>query len=86
QKEEIKLFLGMKITTPFKTLTDIISEGKLSIDLIREAVNQAHTRGLITQKQLNNNPKVKKYLRLKRKKHIPLQVVLEWPCSLELRS
>jgi len=55
----------MKVTTPIKTINDVISEGKISSDLLEHAVMQAYQKGLITRKQLDLNPQVVKYLKSK---------------------
>ena len=34
----------MKITTPIRTLVDLVSEGKIGAELIKQAVSKAQTR------------------------------------------
>lgn len=43
---------GYRVTTPIRTLLDIAREGKLSDDLIAQAVNEAMQRGLIIHQDL----------------------------------
>ncbi len=58
---DTKGFHGMKITTPIKTLIDLVSEGKIGADLIKQAVEQGLKRGLINQKQIDKNPEIMEY-------------------------
>lgn len=44
---------GYLVTTPLKTITDIVEEGKLSEDLIIQAIQDALQKGLISRKELN---------------------------------
>ena len=48
----------MKITTPIRTLVDLVSEGKIWAELIKQAVEQGLKRGLINQKQIDKNPEI----------------------------
>jgi predicted transcriptional regulator of viral defense system len=58
---DVSDFHGMKITTPLKTLLDVIKAAELSSDLIRQAVMQASRRGLITMKDMEKHPALKRY-------------------------
>jgi predicted transcriptional regulator of viral defense system len=65
-KEDIKFHLGIKVTTPIRTIIDIIEEGTISNDFINQAIEQAVSRGLIISKikilehsYLKNNRKLK---------------------------
>ena len=49
QPDEIVMKQGYKITTPLRTLVDVIEEGLLSEDLLVQAVQDAKKRGLITK-------------------------------------
>lgn len=57
---------GYLVTTPLKTIIDIVEEGKLSEDLIVQAIRDALKKGLISHKQLSEiasaNSKIKKVL------------------------
>jgi predicted transcriptional regulator of viral defense system len=64
-KSEISSFDSFKITSPLKTLLDVIDDGKMSDELIEQAVNQAYNRGLIIQKQINQHPEIKRFLKVK---------------------
>ena len=44
---------GYLVTSPLKTIIDIVEEGKLSEDLIVQAIQDALQKGLISRKQLN---------------------------------
>jgi hypothetical protein len=37
----------------------------MSDELIEQAVNQAYNRGLIIQKQINQHPEIKRFLKVK---------------------
>lgn len=44
---------GYLVTTPLKTIIDLVEEGKLSEDLIVQAIQEALQKGLISRKELN---------------------------------
>ncbi len=62
KKSEIKSYLGMKITTPVKTLQDLAKKGSLSQEFLSQAVNEAVKKGLVTKSQISKNPKLNCYL------------------------
>jgi len=49
---DIREALGVAVTTPLRTLTDVVAEGALSQDLLRQAVGEAVARGLVTRSEL----------------------------------
>src|SRR5664280_138571 len=49
--DEITKWEGLPITTPSRTIADVIANG-LGIDLVRQAVEEAMKRGLVTKAQL----------------------------------
>ena len=57
---------GYMITTPLRTIFDIVEEGSLSEDLIVQAIRDALQKGLISRKQLNEFTKYKNSLKLNR--------------------
>jgi predicted transcriptional regulator of viral defense system len=61
-KEEIRAQQGYKITTPLRTLIDIVEEEALSEDLIVQAIQDALKKGLLTRKQLNETTNFKRFL------------------------
>lgn len=70
-----QLNFGARITTPERTFIDLLTAGKLSDDIMVQALIQALERGLLTRKQfssLKSNPEVgTKFIHLttKAKKH-----------------
>lgn len=63
---EVRVQQGYKITTPLKTIIDIVEEGALSEELIVQAIKDVLSKGLLSQKQLNvaanNNFKLRNIL------------------------
>ena len=57
---------GYMITTPLRTIFDIIEEGSLAEDLIVQAIREALQKGLFSRKQLNEFTKYKNSLKLNR--------------------
>ncbi len=62
-------FIGVKVTTPIRTIFDVIEEGTLSEDLIQQAISDALRQGIIPSKStllkdpyLQNNPHIKSKL------------------------
>lgn len=53
-EKEIIAQQGYLVTTPLKTIMDIVEEGKLSEDLIVQAIHDAFQKGLISRKELND--------------------------------
>jgi predicted transcriptional regulator of viral defense system len=49
QPDEIVMKQGYKVTTPLRTLIDVIEEGLLAEDLLVQAVQDAKKKGLITK-------------------------------------
>lgn len=49
QEDEIVMKQGYKLTTPLRTLIDVIKEGVLAEDLLVQAVHNAKDKGLITK-------------------------------------
>jgi predicted transcriptional regulator of viral defense system len=44
--------LGVRATTPLRTITDLIAENKTDRKLLRQAVGEGLTRGLVTRRQI----------------------------------
>ena len=53
EKSDIEERQGYKVTTPLKTLIDIIEAGTVADNFILQAVSQATERGIILEKELN---------------------------------
>lgn len=54
QEDEILTRQGFKVTTPLRTLVDVIEENRLAEDLLEQAVRDAKKKGLITKYDLVN--------------------------------
>lgn len=64
---DIRTQQGYRVTTPLRTLQDIVVEGSLSEDLIVQAVKEALRRGLVSRQELTElgNPEIAvKFVRL----------------------
>ena len=55
QPDEIVMKQGYKVTTPLRTLIDVIEEGLLAEDLLVQAVQDAKKKGLITKHAIEIN-------------------------------
>ncbi len=53
---DVELRQGYRVTTPLKTLIGVAGEGKVSPDLISQALEQAFQRGLITRREIMEAP------------------------------
>ena len=51
-KEEIKMSRGFRITTPIRTIQDVIEVKNISFEFIEQAIKQSINRGLLTKKQI----------------------------------
>lgn len=64
-KNDVAQKQGYQVTTPFRTLLDIIADGKLEENVIQEAVKQFRTKGMILKKEIyqiiERHPKSAKY-------------------------
>jgi predicted transcriptional regulator of viral defense system len=60
-KKDIEIRQGYCVTTPMRTLLDVIEEGILSEDLIIQAIREGIQKGILFSHELNQNPKFKKY-------------------------
>lgn len=66
-EEDIRSQQGYKMTSPLRTLIDIIESNRLSDDLISQALQEAFSRGVISKEEINestNRPASKKLLGL----------------------
>lgn len=61
--EETDHIHGVKVTNPIRTINDIINDGALSDDLLKQAISEAMNQGMITkrimEKHRRENPKFK---------------------------
>jgi len=60
--EEVDHMHGVKVTNAMRTIIDIIREGTLSEDLIKQAINEATNQGMVTKKTLKKFSKNYKIL------------------------
>ncbi len=65
KQEDITERLGIKLTTPLRTLLDVVTESSLSLDLIEQAVQQAVSRGIVIEKTIRGYPELAYYLKKK---------------------
>ncbi|MEK6706528.1 MAG: hypothetical protein AABZ06_12155 [Bdellovibrionota bacterium] len=63
KESDIKGFHGMKITTPIRTIFDLVHEGKIGAELVKQAVEQGLKRGLISKIQIDKNPEIMEYFK-----------------------
>lgn len=61
REDEMRRQQGYHVTTPIRTLIDILLDRKLSTDLIAQAINDALKRGLISRNELNNHAELKRF-------------------------
>ncbi len=61
REDEIRRQQGYCVTTPIRTLIDILIDRKLSIDLIAQAINDGLKLGLISRNELNNHAELKRF-------------------------
>ena len=59
--KDIKIIDGFKVTTPLKTLIDLMEEKRISPEFIEQAVKEAMKRGLIIRADLKENPDLARY-------------------------
>jgi hypothetical protein len=52
-ERDIQTIDGVRVTTPLRTLVDVMAEGAIAQELQVQAVDQALRRGLIMRKQLD---------------------------------
>ena len=62
-ESDIKGFHCMKITIPIRTLVDLVHEGKIGAELMKQAVEQGLKKGLISQKQIDKHPEIMEYFK-----------------------
>jgi predicted transcriptional regulator of viral defense system len=52
--DEVETIDGVRVTTPLRTLVDVIDDGILAVDLQLQAVHEAVRRGRVTRRQLED--------------------------------
>jgi predicted transcriptional regulator of viral defense system len=66
-KEDVETRLGVKVTRPLKTISDLLGQRTIQKDHLQQAVREAFKRGLITRAQLERvSPAVRKEIELLR--------------------
>ncbi|MBS0647932.1 MAG: type IV toxin-antitoxin system AbiEi family antitoxin domain-containing protein [Verrucomicrobia bacterium] len=58
---DIETRQGFKVTTPLRTLIDIINEGTVPQEQVIQAIQEALQRGLISSQQLHQIPQLMRY-------------------------
>lgn len=61
KEEEIRHQQGYRVTTPIRTLIDIVSDRRLSDELIIQAIRDALKVGLISRHELNAHTELKRF-------------------------
>lgn len=61
KENEIRYQQGYEVTTPIRTLLDILFDRKLSTDLISQAISDALKSGLISRNELNSHTELKRF-------------------------
>ncbi len=57
-ESEVQDVLGVKVTTPLRTLADMVEEGIVQKDHQEQAVKEAFARGLVTNAQLSDAARI----------------------------
>lgn len=55
-KEEVEEMLGVRVTRPLRTITDLVKSGRVDRSQLRKAVAEGLERGLFTRKQIDALP------------------------------
>jgi len=55
-ESDVKTAQGFKFTTPLRAILDLLEQGTVERNFIRQALRQAVDRGLITRQQIRNRP------------------------------
>jgi predicted transcriptional regulator of viral defense system len=65
QENDYQTIKGFRVTTPLKTVMDVLSSGKLDDKLIQQAISELYERGMLTREDLlqviEKKPSVAKY-------------------------
>jgi predicted transcriptional regulator of viral defense system len=60
-KSDQETWQGYQVTTPLRTLIDVIEEGIVSHEQIEQAIRDGLRKGVLTFSDLNKNSQLKKY-------------------------
>ena len=55
-ESDIEQMQGVRVTRPLRTVLDLLQTGHVDRNLIRQAIDEAMRRGLITGKQIDSLP------------------------------
>src|SRR5260370_10205593 len=55
-ESDIEQMQGVRVTRPLRTVLDLLQSGRVDPNLIRQAIDEAMRRGLITGKQIDSLP------------------------------
>src|SRR5260370_21469278 len=53
---DVQEMYGMRVTRPLRTILDLLQAGRVDRTLVRQAIDEAMRRGLITGKQIESLP------------------------------
>ncbi len=53
---EVQEMYGMRVTRPLRTILDLLQAGQVDPSLIRQAIDEAMRRGLVSRKQIDSLP------------------------------
>lgn len=56
EEDEVEIRQGYRLTSPLRTLLDVVAEGSISEDQVKMGLQQAINRGLITKRELQKKP------------------------------
>ncbi len=64
EDKDVESWPGYQVTTPLRTVIDVIEEGILSPDLIKQAIREGIKKGVLMLQDLNQSkhPKIKEYV------------------------
>lgn len=64
EKKDVETWPGYQVTTPLRTVIDVIEEGVIASELIQQAIRDGINKGILMLPDLNQskNPKVQEYI------------------------
>lgn len=66
-KDDVGRSMGVQVTKPLRTIADLLMEASVSDDLLRQALREALTRGLIRREEIMKTPRLDSTVREKMK-------------------
>jgi len=68
-KSDVDTWQGYRVTTPLRTLIDVIEEGIVPEEQIEQAIQDGLRKGVLSLRDLDKKPQLKKYKDLYAQKH-----------------